>query len=135
MTSAMTSAEAPDLADNPRVQAYLHTVQLAKSVHDETPWCSAFVNWCMEQGALRGTKSAAARSWLHWGQPLAAPKRGCIVVFTRPGMPSNGHVAMFCGFAVSGDLLVLGGNQNNKVCVKAYARARVIGYRWPGDAS
>ena len=38
---------------NPRVEEYLRSVGNHGS--DETAWCSAFVNWCMEQAGIRGT--------------------------------------------------------------------------------
>ena len=48
---------------------------------DETPWCSAFVNYCMEQAGIRGTRKANARSWLDWGDmSLRSPQLGCVVI-------------------------------------------------------
>ena len=34
---------------------------------DETPWCSAFVNWCITQAGIQGTNSAWARSLVRMG--------------------------------------------------------------------
>ncbi len=69
--------------DNPRVLQYLRSTSLGKwaASRDETPWCSAFVNWCITQAGLEGTNSAMARSWLGWGVDLAMPRPGCV---TRP---------------------------------------------------
>jgi hypothetical protein len=66
-------------ADNPRVVEYLKTTTLGspENANDETPWCSSFVNWCMEQVHLKGTDNAMARSWRHWGKKLEKPKFGC----------------------------------------------------------
>jgi len=122
-------------ADHPRVLEYLRTTSLPPARHkDETPWCSAFVNWVMQQAGYRGTGRANARSWLKWGQSLAQPRPGCIVVFWR-GTPKSaqGHVAFWLGTEGS-KVIVLGGNQVNAVCSWPYPRARVIGYRWPPDA-
>lgn len=110
-----------------RVLEYLRTTSLPPSMAatDETPWCSAFVNWCVSRAGLKGTGSAAARSWLTWGQPLAVPARGCIVVLTRDG---GGHVAFYLRSS-GGRVQLLGGNQGNAVCVRAYDQSRVLGYR------
>jgi uncharacterized protein (TIGR02594 family) len=121
--------EIPGPEDNPRIVGYHRSTTLA-AADDETPWCSSFVNWCMEQAALQGTKSASARSWLRWGQELSMPRRGCVVVLSRGNNPQEGHVGFY--FDDAGDrILVLGGNQSNRVNVSSYPKARVLSYRWP----
>ena len=66
-------------ADNPRIVEYLSSTNLGPRdrSNDETFWCSAFVNWCVEKSGFEGTDSAAAMSWLTWGQELKNPRRGC----------------------------------------------------------
>lgn len=57
-------------ADNPDVVKYLKsvdTLSISAQRNDETAWCSAFVNWCMEEVGIKGTEKANARSWLKWG--------------------------------------------------------------------
>ena len=96
---------------------------------DETPWCSAFINWCMGQAGIQGTGLANARSWLDWGDPLDKPVEGCVVVLRR-GAPPSGHVTFFV--REFGDSIVcLGGNQGNQVKYSTYQTEDVIGYRWP----
>jgi uncharacterized protein (TIGR02594 family) len=122
--------EYPGPADNPRVVEYHGTTSLRAS-DDEVPWCSAFANWCLRQASLRGSGSAAARSWLQWGVPLDRPRPGCVVVLRRGTDPVQGHVGFFVrSRGATFDLL--GGNQGNQVCIAPYATSRVIGYRWPG---
>lgn len=120
--------------DNPRIIEYLKSTTLKtvpKLLHDETAWCSSFVNWCVTQAGLVGTNLANARSWLTWGQPLQVPRVGCIAVFSRPDAgPASGHVA-FYERESSSDIYVFGGNQHNRVCLAPYPRARLISYRWP----
>lgn len=117
---------------NPRIVEY-HEATTLKATDDETPWCSSFVNWCMMKAGVPRTNSAAARSWLKWGQPLDQPRLGCVVVFERPPQPTSGHVAFF--EALSGDRIrALGGNQGNQVNISAYRANQLLGYRWPTGA-
>src|SRR5262245_20844734 len=53
-------------ADNPRIVEYLTSTTLGsvERSNDETPWCSAFVNWCVAKSGYEGTDSAWAKSWL-----------------------------------------------------------------------
>jgi uncharacterized protein (TIGR02594 family) len=120
--------EIPGSRDNPRIIEY-HASTTLKATDDETPWCSSFVNWCVEQAGLQGTKSAAARSWLQWGQALDQPRRGCIVVLQR-GNSWQGHVGFYYADE-GGRILVLGGNQSNQVNISSYRKSAVLGYRWP----
>lgn len=123
--------------DHPDIIAF-HAATTLCATDDETAWCSSFVNWCCRDVCDR-TKSARARSWLRWGIPLAYPAIGCVVVLRRgigkqPGpemTEAAGHVGFFVGFTDGGDVLLLGGNQKDSVCVTAYPASRVLGYRWP----
>ncbi len=117
--------------DNPRIVEY-HATTTLKASDDETPWCSSFVNWCMDQAGIRGTRSAAARSWLNWahGITLETPRKGAVVIFERPPKPTSGHVAFF--WDSSGNHVnVLGGNQSNQVSIKGYPKDKLLGFRWP----
>ncbi len=115
---------------NPRILEYLHSTNLGKNAanRDETPWCSAFVNWCMEGAGIEGTNSARARSWLGWGEELDEQREGCVVVFKR-GKPWQGHV----GFIVDIETgwMCLGGNQSDSVSIASYDVRDVLSYRWP----
>jgi uncharacterized protein (TIGR02594 family) len=132
--------EIPGAGNNPRVLEYLHATKnldtLARS-KDETPWCSAFVNWCLKQAGYTGTENALARSWLTWGVPTKVPRRGCIVVLQRTGSAGSGHVGFYLE-ETEKDLLLLGGNQQNletmvfEVSEKYYPKSSLLGYRIPG---
>lgn len=121
--------EIPGATSNPRVLAYLASTELDRALAstDETPWCSAFVNWCMEVSGQVGTNSAAARSWLGWGQTIDMPKRGCVTVLSRDG---GGHVGFWLGQTATA-VKLLGGNQGDQVRVAEYDRKRVLGHRVP----
>lgn len=91
--------------------------------------CSAFVNWVVIQAGIPGTNSAAARSWLRWGESTTFVK-GCIVVLKRGDSPWQGHVGF--GLEEKGKVVtVLGGNQDNSVCVLPFNKYSVLGYRLP----
>lgn len=116
--------EFPGKKHNKRVLEYHDTTSL-DAPDDETPWCSSFVNWVVRKCGLKGTNSAAAKSWMKWGKELKKPVKGCIVVFSRKG---GNHVA-FYDHEDANYIYVLGGNQSNSVNISAYAKSRLLGYR------
>lgn len=117
--------EIPGTKDNPRIEQY-HSVTTLKATDDETPWCSSFVCWVVQQCGLYSTRSARALSWMNWGIPLNAPYKGCIVIFSRGG--GQGHVGFF-DHEDEKHVYVLGGNQSNRVCIAAYPKDRWLAYR------
>lgn len=98
-----------------RVLEY-HQATSLKARDDETSWCSSFVNWTMQRAGVQGTGSAAARSWLAWGQVV--PKQadqvrpGDVIVFPRGNNPRQGHVAIISEVLTDGRVKVVGGNQS-----------------------
>jgi uncharacterized protein (TIGR02594 family) len=115
--------------NNPRIVEY-HQATTLRAHDDETPWCSAFANWCMRQAGLKGSGEANARSWLTWGRKVDAPVHGCIVVLKRGTSPTSGHVGFY--IETHGEkIVVLGGNQSNTVKLSNYPKADVLGYRMP----
>lgn len=110
-----------------------------RPVGDTTPWCAAFVNWCLQRaGATAGgdfspTQSASSGSFRVWGHALdldagETPQLGDIVVFERVDpierTVGRGHV----GFFLREDndrILVLGGNQ-----AEGPPRRQAINRRW-----
>lgn len=123
-------------ADNPDVVKYLKSVDtLPRSLQaqDETAWCAAFVNWCLEKAGKQGTEKANARSYLNYGSRVNASqvKQGDIVVFWR-GDPKGwqGHVG-FVDRVTDNYVYCLGGNQSDAVNVTRYPKSRVLGYRRP----
>ncbi len=115
---------------NPRIIEYLHSTNLGAPYNnrDETAWCSAFVNWCVERAGHGGTDSAAALSWASWGKATTNPVPGDIVVFNWGG--GHGHVGFY--HSVSGNKVILfGGNQDNAVNRKGYPRNQIYKLRQP----
>lgn len=120
-------AEISGKQHHPRILEY-HNVTKLSADNDETPWCSSFVNFCMKEAGVEGTGSARARDWETWGDKLDEPFMGCIAVFTRP---EGGHVGFYVGSEESGDILLLGGNQGDKVSIARRSTAKLLSYRWP----
>jgi uncharacterized protein (TIGR02594 family) len=106
---------------------------------DETDWCSAFVNWCLAEASIPGTRHTRARSWIRWGLgfQINEPRFGAIAVLTRTKDKSlaprgKGHVAFF--WSISGDrLYLLGGNQGRKVSIKPFRKENLLCYLWPNQ--
>lgn len=100
--------------DNARVVEY-HQATSLRARDDETAWCSSFVNWTMGQAGVQGTNSAAARSWLNWGNRVpidaASVRPGDVIVFPRGNNPAQGHVAIVSEVLGNGMVRVVGGNQ------------------------
>lgn len=122
--------EFPGQNHNPRILEY-HASVVGGFDENEIPWCSSFVNWCMEQSDIKGTDSATARSWERWESKLATPELGAVAVFWRESKSSGkGHVGLYVK-ETSTHVSVLGGNQGNQVTVEPYPKERLLGYRWP----
>lgn len=128
--------EVPGEKAHPTILSFFTYTTLKGSklaLSDETAWCSAFVCAVMEQTGIKSTKSAAARSWLGWGETLTEPRLGCIVVSERkdPGNAAAAHVAFYAGNVDGKQYASLGGNQSNRVCTRTKPYAEVLSYRWP----
>jgi len=118
---------------NPDIERFLQsTVQgPPEPVADEVPWCSAFVNFCVEQHGLKGTNNRLAKSWLTWGRETKEPTRGCIVVFERPEAGAHaGHVGFYLSGSAQTSIRVLGGNQSDAVTI-SNQHLHFLGYRVP----
>lgn len=120
---------------NPRIIQYHATTGL-RAQTDETPWCSSFVNWCLQQAGIRGTNSAAAASWLNWGTSVEA-RYGAITVIYNAGaaasLSSSGNHVGFLLEETPTAYRILGGNQSDMVKESTFAKTRwrLKGYRWP----
>lgn len=91
----------------------------------QTPWCAAFVNAVLNETGLRGTGSNHAMSFANYGVKTNDPQKGDIVVMTT-------HVGFFDGYTYRNGkkyVVVLGGNQANKVQISQYPASKVVSYR------
>lgn len=92
---------------------------------DETPWCGVFVAHCLKVTGRDVPKAwFRAKAYANYGTRLTRPAYGCIGVMSRRG---GGHVCIIIGKTQDGRLVVIGGNQNNRVSVAVYPRSRFTG--------
>jgi len=114
---------------NSRIVEY-HAATSLRATSDEVAWCASFVNWCLKKATINGTNSARARSFLTWGVAvsLEEAQRGDIVVLSRGTNVLFGHVGFFAG-QEGKSVLVLGGNQSNKVSISSYPLHRILSIR------
>jgi hypothetical protein len=93
----------------------------------------------MKQVGIKPTGSAAAKSWLAWGDPCE-PRMGAVTVIrhkaTGPdqatGSASGYHVAFFLS-KTDTHIELLGGNQSDSVKRSDFPLAKysIEGFRWP----
>lgn len=126
---------------NSVIQKMYHAV-IQKFLPDETPWCAAFVGYCLESNGLNSTKKLNARSYLKYGYSISnfdnpkaklamKPQAGDIVVLWRDKKDSwKGHVGFYAGVEEENDMIyVLGGNQGDEVNIKRYPISRILDIR------
>jgi uncharacterized protein (TIGR02594 family) len=133
----------PGEEHNPKIIDYFDATTYQPG-NDETPWCSAFVNWVMEQSGHPGTRSAAAVSWLEWGKSLSSPTEGAVAVIhykardkkiegCKPMTTGSGNHVAFYVRSSGTHIYLLGGNQGHRVSEVGFPFKcwDVKGYRWP----
>lgn len=138
---ALSVRELAGAADNPHIQAWLSECGFGPQAHDEVPWCAAFVRhvaWltCCPVPQF----PARARSWLTVGEPIgldqARPGWDLVVLARSAGpwpgpevLDAPGHVGWFAYQDTDGQILLLGGNQSNRVSIAPYDPGRILGVR------
>ena len=123
---------------NPRILEY-HASTTLHAQSDEIAWCSSFVNWVLRQAGYRGTDSAAAASWIHWG--VTGPmEEGAILVIrnaraANSSLTSSGNHVGFLVQETDSHYILLGGNQSDQVKESRFRKAAwtLRGCRWPAD--
>lgn len=123
-------AEVPGAGTSSVIAGWLRRLK-AWWTDDETPWCGVYVGECLSSTGYDIPKYyMRALAWAEWGRALDVPRAGCVVVFSRTG---GGHVGFVVGTTPDGMLMVLGGNQANKVSIAPFDPSRVVAYRWPNE--
>jgi uncharacterized protein (TIGR02594 family) len=125
--------------DHPLILWWLSLCNLPPHQHDETPWCSAFLNGIAWELRLPRSKSAAARSWLMVGLPIPLEQftPGFDVAILARGedpqpdatvLDAPGHVGLLAS-RDSATITLLAGNQGNAVSLTRVPLSRVLGIR------
>jgi uncharacterized protein (TIGR02594 family) len=104
-----------------------------------TPWCAGFVDAILGISGKKRLNTLWAKDFLKYGEPVAQPEKGDIVVLSRAG--GGGHVGFFERYATAVDgkqyVAVLGGNtettKGDKGSVKVgyFPMSQILGYRRP----
>lgn len=119
-------SEVPGPRYHPQIAAYFQSLTNPNQfkLSDETPWCAAFVNWCLAQAGADRSHSPLARSFMTVGKDVLPPiaQEGDVAVFFSTKNNINGHVGFYiCHSKDKQSVLILGGNQNNSVCYQWYS--------------
>lgn len=116
--------------ENPAILKYFDAFTLNKSlVTQKTSWCSIYLNWIMWQLGLSRSRNITARSWLQCGIDVKHASMGDIAIFWRESPNSwTGHVGIYFS-ETDEQILILGGNQSDKVSFKWMKKTRLLGYR------
>ena len=116
--------------DNPIIMNMFKEIGQSWVKHDETSWCSCFINFIAYRLNLIKSGKLNARSWLDVGIKTENPIPGDIVIYWREKPDSwKGHVGIFMGYNQYGNIFTLGGNQHNEVNITVYSKDRLLGFR------
>ncbi|WP_108805173.1 TIGR02594 family protein [Aquimarina sp. Aq107] len=116
--------------DHPQIISYFNEIGFdGAHLRNDTAWCSAFANWVAKKTGYSYSGQLNARSWLNVGKSTDTPTAGDVVILWKEKPCSRkGHVGFFIK-ETRGFVYVLGGNQDNRVCIRAYPKNRVLDYK------
>lgn len=128
---------------NPVVLEFWKDINIDWAPTDEIAWCAAFAGAILKRSNLPFLETGLARNYLDYvkhnkkGQVLKQPAYGCLaIMWTGSKTGTTGHIGFVVG-EVKGDpsrLLLLGGNQGDKVSIAAFPKSQMLGYIWPNTA-
>lgn len=122
--------EIPGVQHNDQILKFFKETGNGKIRTDEDAWCSVFVSFCAKQNGFVFTKKATAKSWMEVGKEVKNPLPGDVVIFWRDDKNSwKGHAAIYIGHDENGDVICIGGNQDDEVNIGYYSGDHVVGYR------
>jgi uncharacterized protein (TIGR02594 family) len=102
---------------NPLIKEFFDATSTPKN-NDMTPWCAAFVNWCLERAGRIGSKSSSSQSFLsRYFKTVQEPQYGDLAIFSCYEKSTEkclgiGHATFFKEKLPNGRILVVGGNQS-----------------------
>lgn len=96
-------------------------------------WCGAFVAYILEQQGMPLPQWPLwSRSYLDWGTEVTEPRYGDLVIFERSDSTWQGHVGFYIA-DLGNNMLVLGGNQSDRVEYGKYSKSLLLGIRRLSD--
>lgn len=132
--------------DNPQQVREFHKYGGGINANEDTPWCASYVNYCFYKANVKGSRSAAVRSFLNWGtsvkgQPGGVPY-GAVAVMRGSRGPSSGHVAFVTKDLGNGRYECVGGNQSGdssgkrfddggRCTIQIFKEDKIIDFRFP----
>lgn len=122
--------------NNPRIMAWADEIGGNVEhvyVADAVPWCGLFMAIVAKRASKQVVKDPLwALNWGTFGKYTEIPMLGDVLVFNRitPDGKKAGHVGLYVGENTN-YFFVLGGNQNDCVCIKAIAKDRLYVCRRP----
>ena len=128
--------------DNPRIVEYWTLGKVPLDVNDdETPWCAAFACAALEESGIRSPRTPRARGFLEKEAnakaltmaQIAECRLGAIIVLSSNRGAASGHVGILTGVTKT-HVILLGGNQGNRVCEAPFPRNKIVGIMWPYTA-
>lgn len=96
-------------------------------------WCAMIVCAALEENGFKSTRDAGAISYDSYPSKSLTVDQlvyGAIVTIKRSG-GSGRHVAFFVGYDKNGDMILLGGNQDNEINKTVYPRSRFASGHMP----
>lgn len=127
--------EIPGAASNPTIMGWAMDMNISYA-GDHIAWCGLLVAAMLKKAVpdiSLPDNILAAREYLKVGQEIdtASVLIGDLVIFWRVSKSDwRGHVGFYMGM-VGNSVLVLGGNQSNKVSIARQDRSRLLGIRRP----
>lgn len=123
-------------AQNSRIAEYHDSVEGFEGKRTENnPWCASFINWVLEEAGYKGAESAWSHAWKSWGDGLSKPAVGSVAFIDWGKINSKkankGHVGFVVGKTTEGKIVLLGGNQSDKVKYSAFPKKWIHAYRVP----
>jgi uncharacterized protein (TIGR02594 family) len=131
--SLLNTEEGPGSEDNPEILEWAKEEggDIAKVYkHDSIPWCALLANYILTKVGLPGTGTLWALDFLTT-KSLVTLQGPCVGAFAPMKREHGGHITVVVGRDPYGNLMCLGGNQNDSVSIEPFPRGRPLSFRWP----
>lgn len=95
-------------------------------------WCAAFIRLIFVECGITPPKAWwRAVGYAEFGVEITYPARGAIGILRNK--KGQHHIGIVMGRTEHGDIVMLGGNQDNQVKYSAFKAETFIHFRWPID--